>query len=105
MRVSTMAGVPRFMHEGIVITPEWSPIDLGKLTPEQRTMFFNQVGTIIKVHPDDESEIPSALQRAGLEYFTPEDGRRRVRPATQSAQPPQSPPQTAKPDEKTKAKG
>ena len=64
IRVSTVAGTPRFVHGGMTITSQWQEIDLDTLTPEARDGLELYLGRIVQVHPDDRDKF---IADTGLE--------------------------------------
>lgn len=68
-------GIPRFMHDGLVVTESWAPIDIAKLEEKARKALLDYYGRLIQVHPADHSE----LAKLGLEVVAGADGRQVLR--------------------------
>ena len=64
IRVSTVAGTPRFVHGGMNINSQWQELDLDTLSPEARDGLELYLGRIVQVHPDDREKF---ISDTGLE--------------------------------------
>lgn len=72
IKVVTMGDTPRFVHNGLTVTSNWTELDLDTLNDESRQALVDYVGRFVRVHDDDVETFRSYLSQNGMRY---EDGK------------------------------
>src|SRR5688572_5323186 len=68
IKLSTMGGVPRFVHNGLNVTDGWEEIETDDLSDESRTALAEYTGRFVRVHDQDQDAFRSYLAQHGYEY-------------------------------------